>query len=134
MRKIFTKEQIDNLLSNPHIKSCSDRSVTYTTAFKQQAVRLYEQGLTSTKIFKQAGMSLEVIGYHKPTACLLRWRKIVRKKGVDGLTESRGKNACGRPKTRDTSDADRIERMEIQIAYLKAENAFLAKLRAKRKE
>lgn len=136
MRKIFTQEQIDNLLSNPNVESCGDRSITYTTTFKQQAVKLYEKGFTSTEIFKQAGMSLEVIGDDKPKDCLKRWRKIVRKKGIEGLKESRGQNGAGggRPKTTWATEVDKIKYLEAQVAYLKAENAFLTKLRAKRKE
>jgi len=30
--------------------------------------------------------------------------------------------------------ADKLERLEVEVAYLKAENDFLAKLRAKRRE
>ena len=51
----------------------------------------------------------------------------------EGFIESRGR-AGGRIKTKNLSDADKIKRLEAQVAYLKAENDFLAKLRAKRAE
>ena len=134
-KRLFTQEQIDGLLSNKHIASCSEKSVTYTTTFKTQAVRLYEQGLTSTEIFHHAGLDLNVIGKDKPKECLGRWRKIVNSKGVEGLQEARGRHGKGgRPKTKSLTEAERIMYLEAQVAYLKAENNFLAKLRAKRKE
>jgi hypothetical protein len=40
----------------------------------------------------------------------------------------------GRSVEKEPSDAKKIKRLELQIKYLKAENDFLAKLRAKRAE
>jgi hypothetical protein len=132
-KTIYTKEQIEQLLKNKNIAKCSQGSITYGKSFKINAVRLYEQGLTSTEIFQQAGFNLDVIGRDKPKKCLLRWRKTTAEKGVEGLVEIRGRNSSGRPKTKNLSDKDKIKRLEIEVAYLKAENDFLAKLRAKRR-
>ena len=64
----------------------------------------------------------------------MAWNKIYRTKGIKALsTETRGKGG-GRPKkVKDKSDKDQIKRLELEIEYLKAENDFLVKLRAKRK-
>jgi len=59
---------------------------------------------------------------------------LFKAKGIEGLrVNARGRLARGRPKTRG-SDADKIKWLEAKVAYLKAENAFLAKLRAARAE
>lgn len=133
-KRIFTREQIEEFLKNKNIKKCSEKSITYSKNFKMTAIKLYDQGLTSTEIFRQAGFDLNVIGKDKPKECLLRWNKIIKKKGVEGLNESRGRNSRGRPKTKNLSIKDKIKRLETENAYLKAENDFLAKLRAKRAE
>lgn len=135
-KRIFTKQQIKELLKNKQITNCSDKAITYSKTFKVEAVKLCVQGLTSTEIFTQAGFDLNVIGRKQPNECLQRWNKIVRKKGIQGLSERRGKNSKsgGKPKIRDLTDTDKIERLEAEVAYLKAENDFLAKLRAKRME
>lgn len=134
-KRIFTQEQIKNLLSNDNVKNCSEKSVTYRAEFKKHAVKLYEQGFTSTEIFIQGGFNLEVIGKDQPHECLKRWRRVVKRKGVKGLDEARGSSGKGgKPKTKSLTQAERIEYLEAQVAYLKAENDFLAKLRAKRKE
>jgi hypothetical protein len=133
--RIFTAEQVDELRKNPNVSSCSDRSMTYAVAFKVLAVTLCEQGSMASEIFRGAGFDLSVVGKDQPQRCLGRWRKLFRTKGEDGLSEQRGKNnRGGRPRIRGVTEGDRIQKLEAEVAYLKLENAFLAKLRAKRAE
>lgn len=133
-KRIFTSEQIDQIAKNENVSRCSERSITYSKDFKMKSVKLYQEGLTSTEIFRQAGFDLNLLGRDQPKSCLKRWNKSFRTKGESGLKETRG-SAGGRPKKpRDKSDADKIKRLEIENAYLKAENDFLARLRAKRAE
>ena len=62
------------------------------------------------------------------------WNKIFRLKGGAKLkVETRGRGG-GRPKTKHLGGEEKIKYLEAQVAYLKAENDFLAKLRAKRAE
>ena len=134
-KRILTTDQIIELLKNPNVSSCSEKTMTYTKQFKLLAITLYERGSTSSDIFRKAGFDLDVIGRDQPKECVHRWNEIVRAKGKDGLSEQRGKNGRGgRPRTKGVTDRDRIERLEAEIAYLKLENDFLAKLRAKRAE
>jgi len=133
-KRIYTKEQIERLSENKNIARCSERSITYDCNFKISAVKLYEQGLTPTEIFAEAGLDTKIIGRKTPRECLKRWNRLYRAKGNGRLaTETRGRGG-GRPKTENLSDADKIKRLEVKVAYLKAENDFLAKLRAKRAE
>ncbi len=131
---IFTKEQLKELSRNKHVKKCCKKAITYSEDFKVQAVKqYYDEYLTPKEIFKEAGFDLEIIGKKMPGWCLDRWKKVFQNKGVMFLsTENRGKGG-GRPKKiKDKSDKDKIERLEATVVYLKAENDFLAKLRAKR--
>jgi len=135
-KRIFTKEQIVELSQNKHVKKCSEKSITYNKDFKIKAVKqYYEEYLTPNEIFKQAGFNIEVIGKDKPKSCLGRWKKVYQNGGeVIFKQENRGKTkGGGRPrKIRDKTDKDKIERLEAENIYLKAENDFLVKLRAKR--
>jgi transposase-like protein len=134
-KRILTKEQIDRILKNAHVLRCSERSITYTKDFKLLAIRLYERGLTSSEIFRDAGLDPSLIGRRQPKKCLHRWLKLFRARGEDGLSNQRGKTGrVGRPRTKGITAADKIKRLEAEVAYLKAENDFLAKLRAKRAE
>jgi transposase-like protein len=125
------------LSQNKNVSKCSAKSITYSKAFKVLAVKkYYEEGYSSRMIFEEAGFDRQLIGLDVSDDCLNRWRKIYKAKGEQNLTiETRGKHSNGgRPKTRDVTDTDRIKRMKIEIAYLKAENDFLVKLRAAKKK
>ena len=131
-KRIFSEVEQQTLRANSDVKRCSERSITYTTAFKARAVKQYEKGLTSTEIFKQAGFDLALIGRKQPKFCIRRWRARFKEKGVQGLTDTRGKNGAGRKKRVKNTETDRMKWLEAEVKYLKAENAFLAQLRAKR--
>lgn len=131
MAKIrYTTEQLRILRANPSVKRCSERSITYAPAFKQQAVKqYYEQGLSPKRIFLQAGFDLAVLGEHKPKECLKLWRKVYKSKGLEGLrVDPRGSNRKGKEKLK---DGDNLDYLKTKIAYLEAENAFLKQLKTK---
>lgn len=133
-KRIFSKEQVSTLLQNPNVEVCSNKSISYHKDFKILAVRKYQQGLSSNEIFKQARLDISTIGRKTPKECLYRWLKIFRKKGEISLkTDGRGQSkAGGRPKNlANLTDKEKLKRLEAEVAYLKEENRFLAKLRKK---
>ena len=109
------------------------RSSTRTSS-KKHALELHTQGISSKEIWRRAGFNISrwKKNYCKDT--IKDWKNIVSKNGLEGLTKIRGTQATGRPKTKGVTDADKIKRLELQVKYLKEENDFLAKLRAKRAE
>jgi len=133
----FNPEQITELLRNEHINKCSSKSITYNKDFKLLAVQQYIEGMTASQIFRGAGLPVELVGEHVPNNCLKRWRKTFKAKGIAGLIiEKRGRvtgSQRGRPRTKNMPDSERIKRLEIENAYLKAKYDFLVKLRAKQK-
>ncbi len=112
---------MDQLRTNNHVASCSHKMIIYSEEFKRKALEQYKEGLTSREIFILAGFDLKVIGSETPKESLKRWRR-------------RTGRRSGRPKTKGVTEEDKIKRLEAQVAYLKAENSFLARLRAKRAE
>jgi hypothetical protein len=134
-KKIFTGEQIEVLLQNKHVLRCSEKTITYHNEFKLKSVKEYnEQFLTAKEIFRNAGFDIALIGKATPMKCLERWNNIYRVRGPQGLITDRRGRGGGRLKTKALTDKDRIKQLEARVAYLKAENDFLAKLRAKRAE
>jgi hypothetical protein len=132
-KRIFTQEQMDDLSKNPNVERCSEKSITYRKDFKIFAIGQYESGLPASRIFTQAGFNIDIIGRKKPKWCLERWRKVLRVKGLQELSiETRGRGGGGGPKKEWSTDQEKLKYLEAQVAYLKAENAFLAKLRKKR--
>lgn len=130
--RIFNQEQIKSLLQNPSVANCSEKSISYHKKFKVSAIKKYQEGLPPSEIFIQAQFDIDVIGHKTPKECLFRWKKILKNKGVTGLrTDGRGKHkSSGRPKNpANLSDEEKLKRLEAEVAYLKEENRFLAKLR-----
>ena len=130
-KRIFTSEQIEALSNNPNVRRCSERSVTYDQVFLFKALKQYfEEGLSCGERFINAGIDPEVIGKRQPEHLVKAWRRIWQVNGSLSLVETRGKGrGGGRPRTKGITDAYTIKRLEAENAYLKAENAFLAKLR-----
>ena len=131
----WTEVQIKELLANKNVENCSDRSITYNKEFKVWAVnKYYEDGYSPRMIFEEAGFDISIVGEDTPGFSLQRWRKEYQTKGIDSLKlERRGQGNRGRRKIKELNDTDRIKRLEIENAYLKAENDFLVKLRAAQK-
>ncbi len=130
--RIFNQEEIEILLQNPNIARCSEKSISYHKKFKVSAIKKYQEGLPPLEIFRQAQFDIDMIGRKTPKECLCRWKKILKNKGVIGLkTDGRGKHKSGgRPKNlANLSDEEKLKRLEAEVAYLKEENRFLAKLR-----
>ncbi|MDP2741831.1 MAG: hypothetical protein Q8O66_04065 [bacterium] len=132
-KRRFTQEQIKELLKNPNVETCSEKSISYNKKFKVSVINKYQGGLPAQEIFRQAGFNIDLIGREVPKNCLCSWNKILRTKGLKYLsTETRGRgNSGGRPKTNWSNEKEKIKYLEAQVAYLKAENDFLAKLRKK---
>lgn len=119
-RKKFTESQIEALSKNNNIAHCGTASVMYTKAFKQEAMRLYsEAGLSAVEIFRNAGIDLNIIGKRAPNRLMNQWRHALRaspKKIIDPLEHPNNNLAM----------------LRSQVAYLKAENHFLARIRARK--
>ena len=133
---MFTPEQIDQLLANKNVSKCSPKSITYKKEFKIWAIKKYfEEGYSPNMIFEEAGFDLNALGVNRPKECLRLWRKKHSKMGEVGLTEdNRGKYGGKKKELRFKNDKEKIKYLEAKIAYMDAENDFLAKLRGLKRE
>jgi hypothetical protein len=134
-KRIFTAEEINTLLQNKNVSRCTEKMIIYDKGYKVWAVKRYKEGLSGSQIFKEAGFNLDLIGRKTPKYCLRRWLKIYGKEGNKGLLKDK-RVGRGRPKNiktliKDLTDKEKIKRLELEVAYLKEENRFLAKLRKK---
>ncbi|WP_295794663.1 HTH domain-containing protein [Mucilaginibacter sp.] len=136
--KTFTDEQIAGLIKNNNVLKFSGTYITYTPEFKARAVKQYfNEGKSPMQIFTQAGFDLSVIGKKKAKSRMIQWRKIYAAKGVAGfIKEHRGRPRGRRKKIipKGLTDEEKIKRLELEVRYLKKENDFLIRLRAKRAE
>jgi hypothetical protein len=131
MRTTYSSEQIAKLKKNPCVFHCTRHFVNYTYEFKKRALGLHKKGVPAREIWKRSGFDTSLWGkpYFKGT--LRDWKKIVREHGSEGLLKPGGIQYDRGPSD---TDKDKLKRLELQVKYLEAENAFLAELRAKRAE
>ena len=133
MKKKFTKEQINNLSSNKNVLKCYDNIITYSKDFKLWAVKEYAKGRLGSDIFVEAGFKLNDLGGRAPKDYLTKWNCKFRVKGPNAFGVINRRNVGKIRKDKNLNEKDKIKYLEAQVAYLKAENDFLVKLRAKRK-
>jgi transposase len=113
-KRIFSEEEQAKLRTNKHIAKVSAKRIVYAETFIRHALTAHQHGMPPCEIFMHAGFDLQLIGSERPTECLKRWRK--KKASIP------------------RSETNRLRWLEAEVKYLKAENAFLAQLRAKRAE
>ena len=131
MRTTFSNEEIMELKKNPCVFNCTAKSVHYTYEFKRHDLKLYSQGIGPKEIWRRANFDVTKWKKNYFTLTLKDWRKIVARDGEEGLNKMGGLQYDRGPSK---TEKDTLKRLELQVKYLQAENAFLAKLRAKRAE
>jgi len=124
-KTIFTDEQIQQLRANPHVKHVSKLGITYTEEFKEHFMSEQEKGKQTRTIFEECGFDLQVIGINRMKSSGKRWRKAAKR--TEGLTDRR-KMASGRPRTRELTPDQKIEKLKAENAYLKQMLVFRQEL------
>ena len=132
---MFNPEQIKELSRNKNVSKCSSKSITYNKDFKLRAVKqYYENGYSPTMIFEEARFDIAIIGKEKPKGCLARWRRTYTNKGEKELMKENRGGLGRRKKLEFKNKDDEIKYLKTKIAYMNAENDFLAKLRGLKRE
>lgn len=127
-RKILTEEEVKKLSRNKNVCRCGSKSVRYKRSFKISTLKQYnEEGISAVEIFKEAGFDLNVIGIRKPNKLLHQWNEAfgVKKEKEPAHPEVTAKRVrSGRE----------LRTLKAKVDYLEAENRFLAKLRAGKRQ
>lgn len=131
MRNKFSEGQIEKLRLNPCVFNCTANSVNYTFEFKKRALELSDGGISAKDIWLRSNFEISWWRNDYFRETIRDWKKIVAQKGIEGLIRSGGIQFDKGPSL---NSSDKVKRLELQVKYLKAENDFLAKLRAKRAE
>ena len=72
-------EELQMLRDQPAVANVSKDRITYSNAFKQVCVIRYLAGESPTKIFREAGLPPELIGYKRIERSVARWKAAVLK-------------------------------------------------------
>lgn len=79
-------DELQMLRDLPAVANVSKDRITYSNAFKQVCVIRYLAGESPTKIFREAGLPLELIGYKRIERSVARWKAAVLK-SVSGSSD-----------------------------------------------
>lgn len=74
-KRLFTPDEVETLEQNPNVFSVSPREIQYTNAFKEHFIERYMAGEGPTKIFTDAGFSVEMLGYKRVERASYHWRR-----------------------------------------------------------
>lgn len=72
-------EELQMLRDLPAVANVSKDRITYSNAFKQVCIIRYLAGESPTKIFREAGLPPELIGYKRIERSVARWKAAVLK-------------------------------------------------------
>ncbi len=134
MRTTFSNEELIELRKHPCIFSCTSKSVNYTYAFKKHVLEEYEKGARPKEIWKRAGFNVSKWKNDYFRLTIRDWKRIVRRGNLSSLNNQGGVQHDDGMTNSLKKEKGKIKRLELQVRYLQAENAFLAHLRAKRAE
>ena len=128
-RKLLTKEEIEKLKQSPYIAKVTPYQVLFTTDFKRMAYQELTDGKLMREILTESGIDADILGDRRIWAMAVKIRKKAEREG--GFEDQREKNSR-KPKkmTEEQAMAERIEKLEHELAYTRQEVEFLKKLQA----
>jgi len=124
-KKYFTLEQQKALKRNQYVKNVTEKSITYTDEFKEDFYYEYLKGKGPTQIMREMEFDTSVLGEKRIQSITERVKKYSQR--PDGFKDTR-EGSSGRPRTKNLTIEDQLERLKHQNALLKQENEFLKKL------
>ncbi len=130
-KNYFTPEQVEQLRKNKYVKHVSEKAITYTEEFKEAFITEYNSGKLPSQILTEMGFDYNVLGESRVSNIT----QITKKQSIrpEGFKDTRA-NSSGRPRTRDLTQEELIERQKQEIEVLKAKVEFLSLLRRAERE
>ena len=130
-KNYFTPEQVEQLKKNKYVKHVSEKAITYTEEFKEVFMMEYNSGKSPSQILTEMGFNCKVLGMTRIDGISKRTRK--QSIRPEGFKDTRSTES-GRPRTKDLTQDELIERQKQEIEILKAKVEFLSLLRRAERE
>lgn len=130
-KNYFTPEQVEELRKNKYVKHVSEKAITYTEEFKETFMVEYNLGKFPSQILMEMGFDYRVLGESRVNNIV----QLSKKQSIrpEGFKDTRSTES-GRPRTRDLTQEELIERQKQEIELLKAKVEYLSLLRRAERE
>lgn len=122
----FTDEQVEELKMNPYVANVTNKYINYTEEFKELFLADYQNGIPSILIFQKYGFDPKILGSKRRRNFVYQLKK--QSKRSEGFKDTRKYNS-GRPRVKDLTVEEKLERAEQKIKILSQENDFLKRVR-----
>ena len=130
-KNYFTPEQVEQLRKNKYVKHVSEKAITYTEEFKEIFLLEYKSGKSPSQILTEMGFNCKVLG--KSRIDTVSRRVKAQSKRPEGFNDTRSTES-GRPRTKDLTPEEQMERLKLENEILKAKVEFLSLLRRAERE
>ena len=130
-KNYFTLEQVEQLRKNKYVKHVSEKAITYTEEFKEIFLLEYKSGKSPSQILTEMGFNCKVLG--KSRIDTVSRRVKAQSKRPEGFNDTRSTES-GRPRTKDLTPEEQMERLKLENEILKAKVEFLSLLRRAERE
>ena len=130
-KNYFTPEQVEELRKNKYVKHVSEKAITYTEEFKEVFMLEYNSGKLPSQILTEMGFNHKVLGHRRIDNIVYTTKKQALR--PEGFKDTRSTES-GRPRTKDLTQDELIERQKQEIEILKAKVEFLSLLRRAERE
>lgn len=125
-KNLFTQEQMEQLIKNPHVKSVTPSTVRFTEEFKRYYYQKHTSGALVRDIFLECGIDPDILGESRIDGFCYTINK--QAKRDTGFTDNRQNNYRRPAKTGEETVDTRIKQLEHELAYTRQEVEFLKKL------
>ena len=131
-RNSFTEEQILELSKNKYVKKVNEKTIQFTKEFKEEFIRLYEQGYGPVTILRQIGINPSILGSVRIDNLAARIK--IKSKRPEGFERKENSSKGKKRKLSFESKDEELEYYKELAERLSQENEFLKKLRALREK
>lgn len=124
--KTYSKQQVEELLSNEYVAWCSEKYITFTDEFKLLCIEQDNLWIYHREIFSLCSFPDYVVHSKVPEMCLKRWRAMIRKSWEQWLTwNKKWRSKKEKIDTSKMSKDEYIEYLEAQVASMSEVQKFL---------
>jgi len=127
--KVFTPEELAILKANPYTKSLTEKNISFTLEFKQKFLEQLNQNLSPSTIAKNLGYDPELLGTSRIFGIAYHIRE--EAKSPMGLHEGRkvlAPSDISSEKFASLPQSRAMEKMQVELNYLKQEVEFIKKI------